>query len=178
LSAAALPFAGSSNSSTRSPNGAIYAMRRWLWQPLPADTLLDDVLGPMRIVLRGYRVTFEPQAHAFDAAASDAPAEMRRKVRTLAGNFQLIAQEPRLLVPGANPVWLQFMSHKIGRLFVPYALVAIFVASAALAPGSTLYALAFAAQLGFYGMAVYGAILDRRARAVPVSVGEVFREAA
>src|SRR5688572_22091714 len=44
--------------STVGVTGAIYAMRRWLWQPLPLDTLLDDVLTPMRIVLRGYRVIF------------------------------------------------------------------------------------------------------------------------
>jgi cellulose synthase/poly-beta-1,6-N-acetylglucosamine synthase-like glycosyltransferase len=164
--------------STLGVTGAIYAMRRWLWQPLPADTLLDDVLGPMRVVLRGYRVIFDPQAHAFDAAAGDASAEMRRKVRTLAGNFQLLTQEPRLLVPFANPVWLQFLSHKVGRLFVPYALAAALIASAALATTSLFYAAACSAQFAFYGLAVYGALLDRRGRPAPIKTGEVFGEAA
>lgn len=163
--------------STLGVTGAIYAMRRWLWQPLPADTLLDDVLGPMRVVLRGYRVTFDAGAKAFDAASPDAASELRRKVRTLAGNFQLLAREPRLIVPVANPVWLQFVSHKVGRLLVPYALVALFAASAALAPRSAVYAAAFAAQSLFYGLAAYGALLDRRG-AAPVRRGEVFREAA
>jgi cellulose synthase/poly-beta-1,6-N-acetylglucosamine synthase-like glycosyltransferase len=144
--------------------GAIYAMRRWLWQPLPADTLLDDVLAPLGLVLRGYRVTFDQGARAYDEAATDAHAELRRKVRTLAGNFQLIAQEPRLLLPFVNPVWLQFVSHKLGRLLVPYALLAILVSSAWLAPVSTLHATAFGGQLMFYGLAMYGAVLDRRAR--------------
>jgi hypothetical protein len=85
-------------------------------------------------------------------------------MRTLAGNFQLMAQEPRLLVPGVNPVWLQFMSHKIGRLLVPYALVAIFATSAALALTSWFYALVFGAQLLFLALAAYGAALDRRER--------------
>ena len=88
---------------------------------------------------------------------------MRRKVRTLAGNFQLLVREPRLLLPGANPVWLQFVSHKIGRLLVPYALVAMLVASAVLATMSLFYAAVFSAQLLFYGLAVYGAMLERRA---------------
>src|SRR4051812_19485928 len=158
--------------------GAVYAMRRWLWQPLPADAILDDLLGPMRIVQRGYRVIFEPTARAFDRAASDAAAELRRKVRTLAGNFQLLRYEPRFLVPGRNPVWLQFMSHKLARLFVPYALIALFVSSAWLAPSSLFYGLAFAAQAMFYGLAAYGARLDRRARMTPTSAVEVFREAA
>jgi cellulose synthase/poly-beta-1,6-N-acetylglucosamine synthase-like glycosyltransferase len=164
--------------STIGVTGAIYAMRRWLWRPLPADTILDDVMAPMRIVLRGHRVIFDEHARAYDRAAKDAPAELRRKSRTLAGNFQLLAREPRLLVPIVNPVWLQFVSHKVGRLLVPYALVALFVASAVLARTSAMYAFAFAGQAFFYGLAVYGAVLDRRGRQRPVTAAEVFREAA
>ena len=163
--------------STLGVTGAIYAMRRSLWQPLPAETLLDDVLGPIRVVLRGYHVTFEGQARAFDEAPDDAAQELRRKMRTLAGNFQLLAQEPRLLVPGVNPVWLQFMSHKVGRLLVPYALVAIFATSAILAPRSWVYAAIFGAQIAFYALALYGAALDRRGRAT-LAAREVNREAA
>src|SRR5262249_32630015 len=83
-------------------------------RPLPADAILDDVLTPMRAVLAGYRVVFADQAIAFDQAAVDAAAERRRKVRTLAGNVQILGIEPRLLVPFVNPVWLQYMSHKVG----------------------------------------------------------------
>jgi poly-beta-1,6-N-acetyl-D-glucosamine synthase len=155
--------------STLGVTGAVYAMRRGLWEPLPPDTILDDVLTPMRIVLRRYRVIVDRTALAFDEAAADAAAETRRKVRTLAGNFQLLGLEPRLLVPGVNPVWLQFMSHKIGRLVVPYALVALFVASAALATTWWGYATAFAAQAVFYGLAAYGACLDRAARVTPAT---------
>jgi biofilm PGA synthesis N-glycosyltransferase PgaC len=166
--------------STAGVTGAIYAMRRYLWQYLPADTLLDDVLGPMRLVLRGYRVTFDASARAYDETVSNAPQELRRKVRTLAGNFQLLAHEPRILVPFMNPIWVQFVSHKLGRLLVPYALVAIFISSAVLALESAgrFYALTFAAQLAFYGLAAYGAALDRRARTAPITTGEVNREAA
>jgi biofilm PGA synthesis N-glycosyltransferase PgaC len=163
--------------STIGVTGAIYAMRRWLWQPLPPETLLDDVLGPMRVVLRGYKVTFDADARAFDRSSPDASSELRRKVRTLAGNFQLLAQEPRLVVPALNPVWVQFVSHKIGRLLVPYALLALFAASAVLSGSSWFYAVALAAQVLFYGLAVYGAVLDRRATG-PLRRGEVFREAA
>ena len=78
----------------------------------------------MRAVLGGWRVVFEEQAIADDRTAPDAAAEARRKRRTLAGNYQILAQEPRLLVPFVNPVWLQYVSHKVGRLLVPWALVA------------------------------------------------------
>src|SRR5215207_8918510 len=150
--------------STLGATGAIYALRRSLWQPLPTETLLDDVLAPMRAVLSGWRVVFEEQATAEDSTAPDAAAEARRKRRTLAGNYQILAQAPRLLVPFANPVWLQYLSHKVGRLLVPWALLAVFVTSAALAATSWIYAAAFVAQAAFYGLAVVGAWLDARDR--------------
>jgi cellulose synthase/poly-beta-1,6-N-acetylglucosamine synthase-like glycosyltransferase len=144
--------------------GAIYALRRSLWQPLPADTLLDDVLAPMRAVLAGSRIVFEERALAFDRAAVDATAESRRKVRTLAGNYQILAQEPRLLVPIANPVWIQYMSHKIGRLAIPWALAILFVTSAVLMLESWVYTAAFAVQGVFYALACYGGWSEYRAR--------------
>jgi poly-beta-1,6-N-acetyl-D-glucosamine synthase len=150
--------------STLGATGAIYALRRSLWQPLPADTLLDDVLAPMRAVLGGSRVVFEEEATASDHTAPDAAAEARRKRRTLAGNYQILGQDPRLLIPFVNPVWLQYVSHKVGRLLVPWALIAVFVTSAALSAVSWLYVVAFAAQAGFYGLAVIGAWLDARER--------------
>jgi cellulose synthase/poly-beta-1,6-N-acetylglucosamine synthase-like glycosyltransferase len=150
--------------STLGATGAIYALRRDLWRPLPAETLLDDVLAPMRTVLAGHRIVFDDCARAFDSAAADAAGEARRKRRTLAGNYQILALEPRLLVPFVNPVWLQYVSHKLGRLIVPWALLAVFVASASLAGRHWIYAVAFVAQLGFYGLAALGAWLDARER--------------
>jgi cellulose synthase/poly-beta-1,6-N-acetylglucosamine synthase-like glycosyltransferase len=146
--------------STLGATGAIYALRRSLWQPLPAETLLDDVLAPMRAVLGGSRVVFEEGATAEDRTAPDAAAEARRKRRTLAGNYQILAHEPRLLLPFLNPVWLQYVSHKVGRLVVPWALMTLFVVSAALAVTHWIYAAAFVAQAAFYGLAVVGAWLD------------------
>lgn len=164
--------------STLGATGAIYAMRRSLWEPLPPGTILDDVLGPMRVVLRRRRVIFDATALAFDEASAHAAAELRRKVRTLAGNFQLLALEPRLLVPLVNPVWLQFVSHKLARLMVPYALVALLIASAWLAPRSAVFGAALGAQLLFYALAAYGALLDRRGRNAGTPAAEVMREAA
>jgi cellulose synthase/poly-beta-1,6-N-acetylglucosamine synthase-like glycosyltransferase len=150
--------------STLGATGAIYAVRRALYQPLPADTILDDVLTPMRIVLAGYRVVFNEKALAFDRASVNADAEARRKIRTLAGNYQILALEPALLLPWRNRVWLQYVSHKIGRLIVPWALVALFAASLALAPGHVAYAAALGLQGVFYGLALAGAMFSARER--------------
>jgi poly-beta-1,6-N-acetyl-D-glucosamine synthase len=142
--------------------GAIYALRRSLWQPLPSGTILDDVLAPMRAVLAGSRIIFEPQARAFDFTSADAGQEGRRKIRTLAGNVQILWFEPRLLVPGLNPVWLQYTSHKVGRLLVPYALMALFAASIVLSSTSIVYAAALFSQVAFYLHSGYGAWLEHR----------------
>ena len=150
--------------STLGATGAIYALRRSLWRDLPADTLLDDVLAPMRAVLAGYRVVFDESAVAFDAVSPDASAEARRKTRTLAGNYQILAQEPRLLVPFVNPVWLQYASHKVGRLVVPWALLLFLIASAALADDGWIYAAALVAQIAFYGLAGLGGLIEARSR--------------
>jgi cellulose synthase/poly-beta-1,6-N-acetylglucosamine synthase-like glycosyltransferase len=148
--------------STLGATGAIYALRRSAWTPLPAETLIDDVLAPMRAVLGGWRVVFDERALAFDTIAANGSTESRRKRRTLAGNYQILAHEPRLLVPGLNPVWLQYCSHKIGRLLIPWALVGAFVSAAALAPHHWWYALALAGQASFYTLAAFGAYLEAR----------------
>lgn len=147
--------------------GAIYALRRSLWRPLPSGTILDDVLAPMRAVLARRRVVFEPRAQAFDYTSPDAATESRRKIRTLAGNVQILWFEPRLLVPGLNPVWLQYISHKVGRLLVPYALMALFASSIALSTGSVFYTAALLAQCAFYLHSGYGAWLEHWQHAQP-----------
>ena len=157
--------------STIGSTGAIYALRRELWRPLPAETILDDVLAPMQAVLAGARVIFEGSAKAFDRVSPVASVEFQRKTRTLAGNYQILRLEPRLLIPFVNPVWLQFVSHKLGRLLVPYALCAIFVSSAMLAGQHVFYAVAFVSQLAFYGLAAYGAVLEHRGRVSPARAG-------
>jgi cellulose synthase/poly-beta-1,6-N-acetylglucosamine synthase-like glycosyltransferase len=147
--------------STMGATGAMYAMRRSLWHPLPEDTILDDVLAPMRCVLAGSRVVFEDRARAYDRTARNAKDESRRKRRTLAGNYQLFWLEPALLLPWRNPAWIQFVSHKVARLAVPYALPPLWLLSLLLSRRSVLYAAAFAAQCLFYLFAGYGAWLEK-----------------
>jgi cellulose synthase/poly-beta-1,6-N-acetylglucosamine synthase-like glycosyltransferase len=156
--------------STLGATGAIYALRRSLWRPLPVATLLDDVLAPMRAVLDGARVVFEEGAVAFDCASKDAATEARRKTRTLAGNYQILGLEPRLLVPFVNPVWLQYMSHKVGRLIVPWVLMALLFSSVPLAAVGYVYMLALVLQLIFYGLAAAGGWLRMREKPARVAL--------
>ena len=86
--------------------GAISAVRRPLFHPIPPGTLLDDVYWPMHVVLQGYRVVHDERAKAFDRLPDNPHDEFRRKVRTLAGNFQLLTLLPySALLPWRNRVW-------------------------------------------------------------------------
>lgn len=143
--------------------GAIYAIRRSLFQLIPSTTILDDVLIPMTIVRAGYRTVFEPRARAYDDAASTAREEFARKGRTIAGTFELFAREQWLLNPWRNRLWLQTVSHKLLRLLGPLALAAALVSSVVLA-GRPFYRVALAVQLLLYGVALIEHL--RRARAV------------
>lgn len=105
--------------------GAVYAMRRQLWVPIPDGTLLDDVFVPMSLVLRGYRVGFSYAAQAYDVRSFSSKAEETRKTRTLTGVLQLIALLPETL-SRRNPVVLQFVMHKLARLATPL-LIALFL---------------------------------------------------
>jgi cellulose synthase/poly-beta-1,6-N-acetylglucosamine synthase-like glycosyltransferase len=147
--------------------GSIYAVRRGLYVPLAPNTLLDDFLIPMRIVLAGYRVIFIRAARAFDFSSSTASKEFSRKVRTLAGNFQAVAMEPRLLDPRANPVLFQFVSHKLARLVVPYFCLAAWISSALL-PHPVFRAI-FVVQTLFYAMGLVNLTPLRSARIAALS---------
>jgi biofilm PGA synthesis N-glycosyltransferase PgaC len=140
----------SASGSVVGATGSIYAIRKGLFVPLPEHTLLDDLVVPMRIVLRGYRVVFERLARAYDISSATAAQEFARKVRTLAGNFQAVAIEKRLLDPFRNPVFFQFVSHKLARLVVPYFCIAALVSSGLVA--GAFFRTLFALQLVFYGL--------------------------
>jgi cellulose synthase/poly-beta-1,6-N-acetylglucosamine synthase-like glycosyltransferase len=147
--------AESRTDSTICATGAIYAIRRELFEAIPDDTILDDVLIPLRIVRGGYRVLFEPDARAYDCASATARHEFVRKARTNAGLFQLFARESWLFNPLSNRLWFETMSHKVLRLMLPVLHLALFLATAA-STAQALYRWAFAAQLMFYAAAAVG----------------------
>ncbi|UCG50395.1 MAG: glycosyltransferase family 2 protein [Candidatus Latescibacterota bacterium] len=128
--------------------GSIYAIRRSLYVPLPPQTLLDDFLVPMRIVLQGFRVVFARSAKAYDRTSGTSSHEFSRKVRTLAGNFQALAFESNLLNPAKNRVFFQMISHKLARLAVPYFFVLALLTNLSLR--GTFWDITLAIQLLFY----------------------------
>jgi len=141
--------------STTGVTGALYAIRRKDFKPNPMGTLLDDFDTPVGLLKDGKRTVFVPGAYAFDAAADDIHQEFRRKVRNLGGNWQSFSHNPWLYNPSKNPVWLQFMSHKLGRLIVPWALIIAFLTALfGLLAGSGFLSFMFLLQVIFYALAI------------------------
>lgn len=154
--------------------GAFYAMRRSLWQPIPPTTILDDVLVPMNVVLQGKRVLFETRAIAWDRPSESSQQERPRKVRTLAGNFQLLALRPELLSPRRNPIFVQFFCHKVLRLLVPLFMTSALLCNALLATRSLHWAIVLLAQIALYGLAAAGPRHPRLALLKPVRLLSTF----
>lgn len=144
--------------------GALYAIRRSAFQPIDPRTVLDDVAIPMQACLAGGRVVFDGRAVAFDDASRAPSQERSRKVRTLAGNFQLLALMPQVCWPWRNPIWWQYLSHKVLRLAAPWAMAGLLVCSAFLAVGHAWAAWALGAQLVFYAGALGALTVESLAR--------------
>ncbi len=164
----------SRSGSTIGVTGALYALRRELFEPLPPGTVLDDVLIPMRVAAKGWRVVFEPCALVWDRASQQPDEERRRKIRTLAGNYQLIQLAPWLLSPWRNPLWFRFVSHKLLRLFAPWLLVLLIIAAAGLVRHHLIYALALLACAACGALVVLGRLLPAFARILPVRMATAF----
>jgi cellulose synthase/poly-beta-1,6-N-acetylglucosamine synthase-like glycosyltransferase len=141
--------------STVGATGAFYAVRKNLLLPLPEGTILDDLYIPLQVARQGARVVFDPKSIAWDDFTPSPKQEFRRKVRTLAGNYQLLQLAPWLLTR-SNPLRLQLICHKLLRLLVPLALVGVFVSTLWIRQGP--YEVALMLQIALYGLAILTAL--------------------
>jgi len=140
--------------------GAVSAVRRSLFVPLPEDTLVDDLVTPLCVIRQGYRVVFEPEARAVDWISTVPGHEFARKVRTLAGLMQTMVNLRQFVGPLSPWAWWQFVSHKALRLVVPYALVVALLSSALLE--GAFYQLALIMQILVYGLGIIGFLSQDR----------------
>jgi hypothetical protein len=151
--------------------GAIYAVRRELYEQIPRDTILDDVFVPMNVARRGRRVVFEPKAIAYDSIFTEKGKEFSRKVRTLTGNYQLLWLAPWLL-SNKNPLLFRFVSHKLLRLCCPLLLLLMLITSGV--SSDLFYRLAFYSQVAVYTLAACGALIPYTRKFKPVGIPSTF----
>lgn len=135
--------------------GCFYAIRRELAVPQPAGIILDDMFQPLSIIRQGYRSVVDPLAFVYDTAPEKAVGEFHRKVRTLAGNFQLFQLAPWMLT-SQNRVLFRLVSHKVMRLVVPYLLILLLASAIALSGDSRFFAVVAALQVFAWIIAIIG----------------------
>lgn len=149
--------------ATLTASGAIYALRRRCYFPLPPETLVEDLLVPMNARRAGYRVLYDPEARATDFAASTVAGEFTRRVRVATGSFRVL---PRLLTVRLGPMTaFAFFSHKVLRWILPFLLIGMLVMSAVLW-AHPVYRAMLIAQTLFYAWAALGALFRERLQGI------------
>jgi len=149
-------------------NGGIYAVRKDLFPPLPAGTVVDDFVAALRVLASGSKVRYEPEAVGHEEAAPDHSGEYRRRVRIAAGCFRALSQHRDLLSPRHGFTAFALWSHKVLRWFVPHAMVAALLSNLFIAREGTFYSMALLAQCGAYALAALSLLgmTPRHVRAV------------
>jgi cellulose synthase/poly-beta-1,6-N-acetylglucosamine synthase-like glycosyltransferase len=136
-------------------HGSLYAIRKELYPFPDPRTINDDYVIPLRVLQQGYRTVYEPGAVATEEARE--MGGFGRRVRIMTGNFRQLRELAALVRPFRPLELFFFLSHKAGRLIVPWALIVAFFANASLLDRPFFQAI-FAVQLCFYALAVAGAL--------------------
>lgn len=146
--------------------GELFAIRTELFEKMDSDTLLDDFILSMRIVKRGYKITYCAEAYAIESASADMNEERKRKVRIAAGGLQSIWRLRELLnIFKYGIVSFQYVSHRVLRWSVtPLALFALLPLNVWLVfmSDNPVYSVLLVAQILFYALAYGGYTLSKR----------------
>jgi cellulose synthase/poly-beta-1,6-N-acetylglucosamine synthase-like glycosyltransferase len=147
--------------NTISATGAIYAIRRSLFQTVQ-EGVTDDFATSTGVIAQGYRLVFAPDAVAYEPVAVASSIEFGRKVRVITRGLRAVFSRAQLLNPFRYGFYaFQLFSHKVMRRLIVYPLVLLFVMSPFLWGTGLFYQLAMIGQLAFYSFALLGFLLDR-----------------
>jgi cellulose synthase/poly-beta-1,6-N-acetylglucosamine synthase-like glycosyltransferase len=149
----------SKSGNTLAATGAIYAIRRSLFRPIP-DGVSDDLFTSTGVIAQGYRLVFAPEAIAYEPVAATSKAEFGRKVRVIIRSWKAFMFRRDLLNPFRYKFYaVQLFSHKIMRYLVVFPLLMLFLVSPFLWKSGFLYQMATIGQVVFYGCALSGWLL-------------------
>jgi poly-beta-1,6-N-acetyl-D-glucosamine synthase len=140
-------------SSPLGAHGHLHAIRRELYPFPPAETINDDYVIPLAVLERGFRAVHDPSAVVFEEARE--MTGFGRRIRIVAGNLQQLRHLGQFLWPFQPLPLFFFLSHKVVRLLVPFAMVAALAANLCLT-GREPYRGLLGAQLTFYALAGLG----------------------
>jgi cellulose synthase/poly-beta-1,6-N-acetylglucosamine synthase-like glycosyltransferase len=147
--------------------GELFAIRRHLYKRMPTDTLLDDFVLSLRIVMQGFKIAYCPYAYAVEGGSADMHEEQKRKVRIAAGGLQAIWRLRPLLNPFRYGMFsFQYISHRVLRWSItPILLFLLLPLNIALLVTHThtmLYAVILLLQILFYLAGIRGYLLSQK----------------
>lgn len=144
--------------------GELFAIRTKLFEPIPKDSLIEDFYMSFKIVQKGYKIAYEPDAYALEEPSASVKEELKRKIRIAAGGIQSIVRLKALLNPFKyGVITFQYISHRALRwTLAPLALPIIFIANMFLFQQGWVYKAVFAVQVLFYLAALLGYILEKK----------------
>jgi cellulose synthase/poly-beta-1,6-N-acetylglucosamine synthase-like glycosyltransferase len=135
--------------------GCIYSVRRSLYEPLPPD-IISDLCEPLKVLEKGYRIVFEPEAIAYEETTAHTDEEFNMRVRVITRGMRGLLYMRRLFSPARFPfVAFQLLAHKVLRWLIPLLLLAVLAANAVLI-GSPFYKATLGLQVLFYMLAAAG----------------------
>ncbi len=150
-----IKLAESAAGSTVAATGAIYAIRRELFEPVRAG-VTDDFITSTAVIAQGRRLVFVPDAAAWEPVAPSNRLEYRRKVRIMTRGLRGVAARRALLDPRRTGFYaIQLASHKVLRRLMAVPLLVVALGAPLLWGQGVLYQLA---TLGAAVVAAVGAI--------------------
>jgi cellulose synthase/poly-beta-1,6-N-acetylglucosamine synthase-like glycosyltransferase len=145
-------------------NGGIYAIRWSLFEPIAADTIVDDFVIPLQAKLRtDCAIVYDAEAVAVEETPKTLIDEFRRRTRIGAGGFQSISLLWPLLAPRHGWTAFTFLSHKVLRWLCPFFLLALLASNLMLA-GEPTYQWALLGQFAFYALSMLASFVPPRLR--------------
>lgn len=152
--------------STVGAAGELFAIRRELYKSVSDDTLLDDFIISLEIVMQGYIIAYCSDAYAMESGSANIANEKKRKVRIAAGGLQSIWRLRALLNPFKYGVFcFQYISHRVLRWTITpvmlFSLIPLNIAIVLMGRGA-IYQLLFVAQILFYIIALWGYAMQDR----------------
>jgi len=142
-------------------SGCLYAVRRSAYVPLYAEACSDFIIAT-KMVEQNLRAVYEPAAVCTEETNRQSARELKMRVRVIAQTFTDLWRHRAMMNPFRSGFYaVQLLSHKVMRYAVPVFLIAIFAASAVLAPNSRLYLVLFLGQVACYLSALGAWMLER-----------------
>jgi cellulose synthase/poly-beta-1,6-N-acetylglucosamine synthase-like glycosyltransferase len=137
-------------------NGAIYAVRRSAYIPLPPSGS-HDLSFPFELAKRGLRSLYVPWARAEEKMVPTLEGEFARKRRMMVGLWDVVVGEGMLRPRGYPALYaFELASHRLLRYLTPLLHLVVLATNVALLGHGWVYTVTLEAQLALVATAVLG----------------------